>query len=134
IEVGKLLDERRAENISVIDVRKLLPITSYFVVATGSSSRAIRMLGDAAENLLRGSSFQKLGVETDDEGRWVCIDYSEVVVHLFEPEAREFYDLERLWSDAPRVPVPRPSTPTGSRSTDDPDGSAPSGSPDHGSE
>ncbi len=107
IAIAQLLDARRSEDISVIDVREVLPITSYFVVASGSSSRALKMLGDAAEKLLRGSAFQKQGVETDDEGRWVCIDYSEVVVHLFDPDARGFYDLDRLWGDAPKVEFPK---------------------------
>ena len=115
IAVAQLLDERRAEDISVIDVRAVLPITSYFVIASGSSARALKMLGDAAEKLLRGSVFKKLGVETDDEGRWVCIDYSEVVAHLFDQDARGFYDLDRLWGDAPKVAFPRVEAPSGEK-------------------
>jgi ribosome-associated protein len=88
----------------------MLPITGYFVIAEGGSSRAVRSLADAAARLLKSSPFRRRGVEADQEGRWVCVDYSEVVVHVFDKAAREFYDLEHLWREAPRIALP-PATP-----------------------
>ena len=75
----------------------------FFVLATGSSKRALRALADESDRLLKLTSLAKIGVESDTEGRWVCLDYSDVVIHFFDRDARAFYDLEHLWGDAPRV-------------------------------
>ncbi|MFN0059249.1 MAG: ribosome silencing factor [Planctomycetota bacterium] len=106
IGVAQLLDSKRAREVKVLDVRALLPITSYFVIAEGGSTRAVRGLADSAARFLRTSPYQRRGVESDSEGRWVCVDYSEVVVHVFDRAAREFYDLEHLWREAPNVAFP----------------------------
>ncbi len=106
IEVAKFLDSKRAEEVVVLDVSRLLPITSYFVLCTGSSSRTLEALTDEIDRLLRTSSLAKLGKESDSESRWICLDYSDVVVHLFTREARGFYDLDHLWGDSPRVDFP----------------------------
>ncbi len=103
VEVARFLDSKRAEDIVILDVGELLPITSYFVLATGTSSRALRAIAADLDRLLRSSTLCKIGIEYDNETRWVCLDYSDIVVHLFDREARGFYDLENLWADAPRV-------------------------------
>lgn len=122
IEVARFLDSKRAEDVVILNVRDVLYITSYFVLATGSSARAIRNLADGVVPLLRKTAFERVGVEQDQEGRWICVDYSEVVVHLFDRDARSFYDMDRLWSDAPRVSFP----PAGPESGDDSAASDPS--------
>lgn len=121
IEVARFLDSKRAEDVVILNVRDVLYITSYFVLATGSSARAIRNLADGVVPLLRKTAFERVGVEHDQEGRWICVDYSEVVVHLFDRDARSFYDMDHLWSDAPRVAFP----PAGPDSTDAPDSTGP---------
>ena len=103
VEIARFLDSKRAEDVKILDVSELLQITSFFVLATGSSKRALRALADESDRLLKLTSLSKIGVESDQEGRWVCLDYSDVVMHFFDRDARAFYDLDHLWGDAPRV-------------------------------
>lgn len=105
VEVARLLDAKRAEDIVVIDVRELLYITSYFVIASGTSTRALQSLRDGIKDLLKGSELTPLGVEGERDAQWLCLDYGDLVVHLFMKEARAFYDLDHLWGDAPRLAV-----------------------------
>ena len=105
IDVARFLDSKRAEDVVIIDVRELLYITSYFVIASGSSTRLLQSLRSGLKDELKGSPLSPLGVEGERDAHWVCLDYGDVVVHLFMKEAREFYDLDHLWGDAPRVAV-----------------------------
>lgn len=99
--------EKKAEDIVVLDVADTLVITSYFVIATGRSDRQVRTIADEVEDAVRERAGVKpIGREGEREGRWVLLDFGEVVVHVFQPDEREFYRLEKLWGDAPRVPLP----------------------------
>jgi ribosome-associated protein len=99
--------EKKAEDIVVLDVASTIVITAYFVIATGRSDRQVRTIADEVETVLRESAQLKpVGREGEREGRWVLLDFGDVVVHVFQPDEREFYRLEKLWSDAPRVPLP----------------------------
>lgn len=99
--------EKKAEDIVVLDVAGTLVITSYFVIATGRSDRQVRTIADEVEDAVREQAGLKpIGREGAREGRWVLLDFGEVVVHVFQPDEREFYRLEKLWNDAPRVPLP----------------------------
>ena len=93
----------RGEEIVIVEVVKFLPITSYFVICSGSSTRVLQSLAEAAKVILDRSDLPRLGIDGTRDARWVCMDYSEVVVHLFHKEARPFYDLDHLWADAPRI-------------------------------
>lgn len=88
----------------VLDVGELLGITDYFVIASGSNTRQVRTIADEVERGVReaggGSPLRSEGL---DDARWVLVDYGDFVVHVFLDEARDYYDLERLWADAPRV-------------------------------
>jgi len=97
--------DRKAEDVVALDVRELASFTDTFVFATGGSDRQVRAIADAITEALRNAGDPVLGVEGHKEGRWVLIDANDVIVHLFVPEAREHYGLERLWSDAPAVPL-----------------------------
>ena len=91
----------------MLDVADTLVITSYFVIATGRSDRQVRTIADEVEDAVREQAgIKPIGREGAREGRWVLLDFGEVVVHVFQPEEREFYRLEKLWSDAPRVLLP----------------------------
>ncbi len=103
LQVAELLDSKRGVEIVIVEVVKFLPITSYFVIATGSSTRVLQSLSEATKVLLDKSGFPRLGIDGAREAQWVCMDYAEIVVHLFHPEARPFYDLDQLWADAPRI-------------------------------
>ena len=103
--------EKKAEDLVVLDVVATLVITSYFVVATGRNDRQVRTIADQVEDTLRETAgIKPIGREGEREGRWVLLDFGEVVVHVFQPDEREFYRLEKLWADAPRVALPESVT------------------------
>lgn len=98
--------EKKADDIVVLDVAEVLVITAYFVVVTGATDRQVGAIADEVETALRERAGVKpVGREGLREGRWVLLDFGDVVVHIFQPEEREFYRLDKLWSDAPRVGV-----------------------------
>lgn len=97
--------DRKAEDLVALDVREIASFTDTFVFATGRSDRQVRAIADAIVEALREGGDPALGVEGYEEGRWVLIDANDAIVHVFVPEAREHYDLERLWSDAPEIPL-----------------------------
>jgi len=93
----------------VLDVGDLLGITDHFVITSGSNVRQVRTIAEEVE--LRVKAFgggSPRYIEGLDDARWVLLDYGEFIVHVFLEEARQYYDLERLWSDAPRVRQPWP--------------------------
>lgn len=93
------LDEIKAIDVRVLDVRPLTDITDFMIIASGRSNRQVRALADevVAEATLRG--VRPLGVEGFDQGTWVLVDLGDVVVHVMQPATRDFYQLERLWDD-----------------------------------
>ena len=107
---ARFLDEKRAEEIKILNVRDTLFICSYFIIATASSARHLQTLADGLQRHLKPTNLPRIGAEGNREGRWVCLDHSELVIHLFEREARAFYDFDHLWGDAPRVPF-EPASP-----------------------
>lgn len=95
--------DRRAERPVVLDMRKLTAYADTFIILSGRSDRQVRSIADAIVHALESNGEQPLGVEGMSEGNWVLIDYNDAIVHVFDPETREKYDLERLWRDAPRL-------------------------------
>jgi ribosome-associated protein len=93
------LDEIKAIDVRVLDVRPLTDITDFMIIASGRSNRQVLALADevVAEATLRG--VRPLGVEGFDQGTWVLVDLGDVVVHVMQPAIRDFYQLERLWDD-----------------------------------
>ena len=104
IEAARLASDRNGEDIVVLDLRKLSPITDYFVIATGTSSRQLRSLCDeivkTAATDLGQKVFRIAGKETGD---WIVMDFVDVVVHLFNRPLRRYYDLELIWGEAKRL-------------------------------
>ncbi|MGO9195832.1 MAG: ribosome silencing factor [Acidimicrobiales bacterium] len=92
----------------VIEVGDLLAITEYFVITSGSNDRQVRAIAEEIERLIKQDPHGRgpRMIEGRDDARWVLMDYGDFVVHVFLEEARKFYDLERLWGDAPRLDVP----------------------------
>lgn len=91
----------------VLDVSSLLVITDHFVICTGNTDRQVKAIAQEVERkLAQDLSIKPFRREGEREGRWVLLDYVDFVVHVFHKEDRDYYDLERLWSDAPRVEVP----------------------------
>ncbi|MBN2025005.1 MAG: ribosome silencing factor [Pirellulales bacterium] len=98
--------DNRATDVLVLDMRALTPVFDYFVVATGTSRRQLHAISDEIELALKHEpGGARLGIEGYTEGRWILVDFGDVVVHLFDPEARRYYALEDLWSTAVRVPL-----------------------------
>jgi len=97
--------EKKAEDPVIIDVRKLCSFTDFFVILTGRSTRHVQSLAEAIEAELRTRRLSTSNAEGLQEGTWVLLDYSDVVVHIFYAETRKFYDIEGLWHDAPRIPL-----------------------------
>jgi ribosome-associated protein len=95
--------DKQATDIVVLDVSKIIVITDHFVICTASTQRQIRTVIDAVEEALRGMGVKPLRREGEAEAGWWLLDYVDVVVHVFGEQEREYYDLERLWSDAPHV-------------------------------
>lgn len=87
----------------MFEAGKLTDLTDYFAVAGGNSSRQVQAISQHVARRMREEGFRPLGVEGEQEGHWVLMDYGDVIIHIFYQPVREFYDLEGLWIDAPRV-------------------------------
>jgi ribosome-associated protein len=95
---------KKAEDISVLDVGDIISITDVFVIASGSNTRQVRTIVDEVEKALRErAGLSVRSVEGLDDASWVLLDYGDLVVHVFLTETRAYYDLDRLWADAPRI-------------------------------
>ena len=95
--------EKKAEDITVLDLRELSTFTDFFVIMTGNSTRQNAAISESIELALKKSRRLPLGVEGRGPGEWVLLDYGSFVVHVFSKQARAHYSLEKLWGDAPRV-------------------------------
>ena len=104
---ARVADETRGRDVRVLDLRGLTDMFDYFVVATGGSRRQLHAIADEIEKVVKAELHdRKRGGEGYEEGRWIVLDYGDVMVHLFDAEARDYWDIEHLWSDAKPVPVP----------------------------
>lgn len=98
--VLEVLEDFKAQDVNAMDVRSMTVMTDYMIVATGNSNRHIRAI---AENVIRRAkeqNYQPIGIEGVDEGEWILIDLSDVVVHIMLAKTREFYALEKLWGQS----------------------------------
>jgi ribosome-associated protein len=103
-EVNRALDlatDRKGRDVTVLDLRGLSTATDFFILATGTSDIHVRSIADHIIEELKKEDVRPSHVEGLQGGRWVLIDYIDFVVHVFHPAARDFYELERLWGDAP---------------------------------
>lgn len=98
---AELLLDRKAIDVTLLDLRKLSSATDYFLIATGRSDTHVSAIADHLVDELKSEGVRPVGLEGMRGGRWVLVDYVDFVVHVFHPAAREFYQLERLWGDAP---------------------------------
>ena len=97
VAIKEALDDGKAIDIRVLDVRKLTIITDYMIIASGGSSRQVRALAERVQEAARSNKTKIIGVEGAAEGIWVLVDLGGVVVHVMQAEARDFYQLEKLW-------------------------------------
>jgi ribosome-associated protein len=103
VRIAKAAVDLKAENVVALDVRELTSFADVFILATGGSDRHVRAIADAVKEVVEELGEQPLGIEGYDEGRWLLLDLGDVIVHVFQSDVRGHYDLERLWSEAPRL-------------------------------
>jgi len=100
-----ILEDKKARNITAIDIRKLTTIAHYFIIASGTSNTHIKTLADSLVEKLSETGLKPLRMEGYNFARWILLDYGDVVVHIFHEEDREYYGLERLWQDGEIVEI-----------------------------
>ena len=98
-QIAKVLDDKKALDIIALNVGHLTVITDYMVIATGRSALQVKALADDVDDALAMEGVALRAREGQGEGRWIVLDYGTVLVHIFHPEDRQFYHLERLWED-----------------------------------
>lgn len=97
--------EKKAKDLVILNVREISAFADYFIICSGTSDRQVRAIADAIQEKLKLTEILPLGVEGETAGHWVLMDYDDVIIHIFIETVRTFYDLERLWSEAPRMLV-----------------------------
>jgi ribosome-associated protein len=103
--VVRAAEDKKADDIVVLDLRKAAGFTDYFVICSGHNARQIRAIADAITDALRAQGSKPAHIEGYDRSEWVLLDYFDFVIHVFTPETRGFYGLERLWGNAEPVHV-----------------------------
>ena len=103
VEVARLLSNTRCNNIAVLDVTGISPVTDFLVLGTGTSPRQMKTAADDAAEYGEPRNFRCLSRCGDSTGQWILIDLVDVVIHLFSADARQFYDLDGLWGDAKKI-------------------------------
>jgi len=98
--------DKNAESVKILDLTEISGFTDYFVICSGTSDRQVQAIADSVQKALKEAGRKALSVEGYSEGRWVLLDFGDIVVHVFLDALREYYDLESLWEDAPRVTIP----------------------------
>lgn len=101
--VASMLNNKKAKDITAIEIKDLTTLGDYFVIASGSSNTQVKALCDAVEEGMTALGLEPLRKEGYQSAMWVVLDYTDVIVHIFYEKARDFYSLERLWADAPKI-------------------------------
>jgi len=94
---------KQGEQVAILDVRELISITDYFVITSGASDRQVKTIAEEVVRALKAEGVRPVRVEGETGARWILLDYVDLVVHVFHHEERDYYRLETLWQDAPRV-------------------------------
>ena len=108
LAAARVADERHCSDIVVLNLKGKSPATDYFVIATGTSDRQRRTVADEICEAAREQGRQRFGSAGYEQGRWILLDFVDVVIHIFDTEYRDYYDLELLWGDAKRLKWEKP--------------------------
>lgn len=104
IAVAAFLDSKKAENVQILYVEEHTALTSYFVLAHGNNAPQVKALADMAEDKMAELGFLSCKRERDTEATWYALDYEDVILHIFQRDTRDFFDLEHIWAQAERIP------------------------------
>lgn len=99
------LEDRKAEDVKVIDIREISPIADFFIIANGTNQNQIQAMRDAADEALHKAGLTVKQVEGNQNSTWILMDYGDIIIHIFSKEDRLFYDLERIWRDGKEINV-----------------------------
>jgi len=100
---ARAASDKLARDILLLEVAEVMVLTDWFIIASGSNARQVRTIADEVSAAVKAAGGASPRVEGLEEGRWVLLDFGDLVVHVFQPETREFYGLERLWADVPLI-------------------------------
>jgi ribosome-associated protein len=103
LNCARIALENKARDVVVLDLTEVTPLYDYFVIATGSSRRQIHNLAEEIDRAMAADGQKRLGIEGYEAAKWVVQDYGDIVVHVFDRETREYYELEELWADAKKL-------------------------------
>ena len=102
-ELARIIDDKRGRDILIIDLRGIADIADFFVIGTGDNNRQVDAIVDEIENQLRPKDVHAVAIDGREDNSWDIMDFGSVIAHIFQPQARAFYRLEKLWADAPRI-------------------------------
>ncbi len=105
LKIAKLIDDKKGSNIKILELKDLTIIADYFVICSCESTTQVKALTEYVDEMMKKEGIRPLGIEGFNHAHWVLMDYNDVIVHIFLEEQRYYYDLERLWLDAPRIPL-----------------------------
>lgn len=103
--VCQALNEKKAEELRVIDIKEISPVADYFIIATGSNTNQIQAMVDAVDEEMEKMGHSTRQIEGNRNSTWVLMDYNDIIVHIFSKEDRLFYDLEKIWTDGKKIEV-----------------------------
>lgn len=101
----KALDDKKAYDIKILDIKKISSIADYMVIADGTNKNQVQAMCDAVTEEMGKAGFLSKSIEGYSEGGWILLDYYDIIIHIFSDEARRFYDIERIWSDGKYVDI-----------------------------
>ena len=97
--------KKKAFDVTALDIREVSSFADYFIICSGNSNRQVQAIASSIEHDLKKKGIYPLGIEGFNEGKWILLDYDDIIIHVFYQQVREFYELERLWVDAPKVEI-----------------------------
>ncbi len=105
LAAAQIARDRHCKNVTVLDLTGISPATNYYVIATGTSDRQSRTVADEISGEAKAQGHQRFGIAGYDKGQWILLDFVGVVVHLFDTQHRDYYNLDMLWGDAKRLKI-----------------------------
>lgn len=107
LDAARIAIESNSKDVIVVDLRGISPATDFFVIATGTSNRQGRTVADEITEYAKANGYTRFGLAGYEQGRWILVDFVDVVIHVFDEEYRNFYELETLWGDAKHLEIPK---------------------------